>query len=425
MNDLVEHFFRHEYGRLVASLCRRLGVEHLAMVEDAAQAALAKALSGWPAAGRPDDPSAWLFRVAHNEAVGELRKQSQRARVLDRRAQAMDNDDTAAPDAAPRFETEVGDDLLRMLFVCCDPTLPIESQLAVGLKTLCGFSVAEIAHRLFATEASIYKRLARARQRLRERAAARERIIDAPPEVLAERVPAVEAVIYLLFTEGHLSSHPEAAIRRELCTEAIRLATLLAEHALGARPSTRALLALMHLHRARMDARQDESGGLVLLADQDRGRWDMADIERGMRWLAASAQGDTFSRFHAEASIAAEHCMAPSFEQTRWDKVSAAYALLERSSPSAVHRLNHAIALAQWRGPQAGLDLLADTEPPTWLAGSYMWSAVLADLHRRSGNEAAAARYRNAAIGCAPTPAIRDALVRRLAPTKSSGDQDR
>jgi RNA polymerase sigma-70 factor (ECF subfamily) len=204
------------------------------------------------------------------------------------------------------------------------------------------------------------------------------------------------------------------AIRRELCNEAIRLAAILAEHPVGQAPETFALLALMHLHVARMTARQDGSGGLLLLEEQDRQLWDRQEIQIGLEWLAKSAQGDRFSRYHAEAGIAAEHCLAPSFQETRWDRVVECYSLLERIAPSAIHRLNRAVAVAEWRGPAAGLAILKGFEPPTWLAGSYLWAAVLANLHRRCGNADAATRYRNVAFSSAPTPAIQTLLQRRL-----------
>ena len=183
---------------------------------------------------------------------------------------------------------------------------------------------------------------------------------------------------------------------------------------MGNVPETSALLALMHLHAARITARQDASGGLILLAEQDRALWDQQKIQVGLSWLADSARGDVYSRYHAEAGIAAEHCLAPSFEQTRWDRVVECYSLLEQSAPSALHKLNRAVAVAEWQGPAAGLALLEGLEPPSWLAGSYQWAAVLADLHRRCGHDDAAGRYRDVAVKSAPTQAVRELLQRRL-----------
>jgi RNA polymerase sigma-70 factor (ECF subfamily) len=406
---LVEHFFRHEYGRLVAMLSRRVGVQYIEDVEDAVQSALMTALKTWTIAGLPDNPPAWLFRVAHNNLMGELRRRTGRRRILEQNVK----EDIGTLEIGPEIflAGEVQDDLLRMLFVCCDEAIPVESQLVLALKTLGGFNIREIALRLFTSEANVYKRLGRARTRLRELPLRPEELTG---EQYSSRLPAVHKILYLVFTEGYLSSHAEMAIRRELCDEAIRLATILAEHPAGQAPETFALLALMHLHAARMTARQDSSGGLLLLEEQNRELWDQQGIQIGLEWLARSSQGDCFSRYHAEAGIAAEHCLAPSFQETRWDKVVECYALLERIAPSAIHKLNRAVAVAEWQGPAEGLAVLKGFEPPTWLAGSYMWAAVLADLHRRCGNARTATRYRDIACKSAPSPAVKELLQRRL-----------
>ncbi len=208
--------------------------------------------------------------------------------------------------------------------------------------------VREIAERLFVTEANAYKRLARARCRLREVEFDLDELTAAQ---LGSRLPTVRAILYVLFTEGYLSSHADGAIRRELCDEAIRLTHELAGHPVSAGPETFALLALMYLHSARMPARQDGSGGLLLLEEQDRANWNIREIDAGLRWLARSAEGDVFSRYHAEAGVAAEHCLAPSFGETRWDRIVACYALLEDLAPSAIHTLNRAVASPSGAGP--------------------------------------------------------------------------
>jgi RNA polymerase sigma-70 factor (ECF subfamily) len=406
---LDEHFFRHEYGRLVAVLARRVGVHHLEAAEDAAQSALLAALEAWTVSGLPENPSAWLFRVAHNRLVGELRQRARRERLVEHHAEDAAGTNDEEPTAF--LPGDVHADLLRMLFLCCDEAIPVESQLVLALKTLCGFDVREIADRLFLTEANVYKRLGRARNRLREVSFPTDELTG---EQLSSRLPAVHAILYLLFTEGYLSSHPETVIRRELCDEAMRLARLLGEHPVGETPETFALLALMHLHAARMSARQDASGGLLLLEEQDRTLWDANEIQVGLSWLARSAYGNVFTRYHAEAGIAAEHCLAASLAETRWDRVVECYELLERVAPSALHTLNRAVAVAEWRGPAEGLAVLDGLEPPSWLTGSYLWSAVLADLHRRCGHDEVAGRHRDVAVASAPTPAVRELLQRRL-----------
>jgi RNA polymerase sigma-70 factor (ECF subfamily) len=386
-----------------------VGEYYIEDVDDAVQSALMTALESWKIAGLPDNPQAWLFRVAHNSLMGVLRQRARRQRILEESAQA----DVVPPENGPEVFLlgQVRDDLLRMLFVCCDEAIPVESQLVLALKTLCGFDIREIALRLFTSEANVYKRLSRARSRLRELSAFPEELTG---EQYASRLPAVHTILYVLFTEGYLSSHAETAIRQELCNEAIRLATLLAAHPLGQEPETFALLALMYLHAARLTARQDGFGGLLLLEEQDRGLWDSQEIQLGLEWLARSAQGAYFSRYHAEAGIAAEHCLAPSFYETRWDRVVGCYTMLESIAPSPLHRLNCAVAVAEWQGPAAALAALKDFEPPTWLVGSYHWSAVLADLYRRCDDAQTAERYRVAALNSAPSPAVKELLQRRL-----------
>jgi RNA polymerase sigma-70 factor (ECF subfamily) len=402
-----EHFFRHEYGRLVALLSGRVGLRHLEAVEDAVQQALLAAVETWPRTAVPENPSAWLYQVAYNHFAGERRQRTRR--------DAIDKDRPHEPPeiAEPGvfLAGDIRDDFLRMLFICCDEAIPLESQLVLALKTLCGFDVREIADRLFTSEANVYKRLSRARSRLRELPL---KDADLTIHQLASRLLAVQTVLHQLFTEGYLSTQGKTSIRRDLCDEACRLTELLAEHPVSSTPETFALLALMHLHLARMPARQDASGGLVLLEEQDRSLLDPRHLNEGLTWLARSATGDELSRFHAEAGIAAEHCLAPSFAETRWDRIVDCYVLLERVVPSALHTLNRAIALAEWRGPAEALELLEGIQPPTWLAGSYMWSAVLADLHRRCGHPSLADEYTRAALDTAPSATIRDLLRRRL-----------
>ncbi len=361
---IVEHFFRHEYGRLVAMLVRRVGAQRIEAIEDSVQHALIAALEHWPIHGPPACASAWLYRVAVNHLVDEFRKSANRQRILERNSRTALNGSIA--EVAPTFSGEVQADLLRMLFVCCDPHIPPDWD------------------RLDSVD-------------------------------VKSRLPAVLTILYVLFTEGHLSVRVEAAMRRELCQEAIRLALILAGHSVGQCPETYALLALMHLHDARADARQDHSGVLLLLEDQDRTRWNRRGIETGLGWLARSATGTRLTRYHAEAGIAAEHCLAVSFESTRWDRIVEYYELLDKLAPSALYRLNRAIALAELEGPQAALTSLEGIEPPRWLSTSYLWPAVLADLHARAEQPELAAPYRETAIDSAPTPAIRAALRRRLA----------
>jgi RNA polymerase sigma-70 factor (ECF subfamily) len=236
---------------------------------------------------------------------------------------------------------------------------------------------------------------------------------------MAPRLPAVHSILYVLFTEGYLSSRAAGAIRRDLCEEAMRLTAELAAHSVGAVPQTFALLALMHLHSARMCGRQDESGGLLLLEEQDRSLWNAREVEVGLAWLARSAEGEVFSRYHAEAGIAAEHCLAPTFAETRWDRIVDCYELLERTDPSVLHTLNRAVAVAEHLGPIEGLAVLDRIDVPAWLERSHVWHAVRAYLQGRGGRVDLAHQHAKAALERAPSKWIADALERRLAPFMS------
>lgn len=395
---------------MLATLTRVAGIQHLALAEDAVQTAFATALDRWRTEGLPEAPGRWLYRVAYNHLVGELRGRTGRRRILEESSRAGADESDPPPS---HFSSEVRDDMLRMLFVCCHESIAVESSLVFALKTLCGFSSAEIALRLFTNEANVHKRLARVRERLRAIAPD----FETPPlPAFRARLPGVHAVLYLLFNEGYLTAEDAEPIRRDLCEEAIRLTTLVADHPVGAVPETFALLALMHLHVARLGARLDGRGDLLLLDEQDRSHWDRQRVAVGMQWLERAASGDVFSRYHTEAGIAAEHTLSPSFRETRWEKIVDLYAMLERIAPSPLHTMNRAVAVAEWRRPDAGLELLRDmTPPPSWLAGSYLWEAVLSDLHRRAGHADAAQRHRERALALAPTDAIRKLLQRRLA----------
>jgi RNA polymerase sigma-70 factor (ECF subfamily) len=389
-------------------LARRVGVRHIELVEDAVQSALMSALNAWTVQAPPDDPGGWLYKVAYNRLIQDLRQKSGRMKIL--AGAVTDPSVLASEPDSPTFSDEIRDDMLRMLFVSCDESIPWESRLVLALKTLCGFSTSEIALRLFTSEANVQKRLSRARDRLKQGPLA----VETPPLAsLRSRLPGVHGVLYLLFNEKYLAAHAEQAIRRELCDEAVRLATLLVQHPVGAIPESFALLALMHLHVARLGSRVDGVGDLLLLDEQDRSLWDAEQIRIGMEWLQRSANGDVFSRFHAEAGIAAAHCLAPSYAETRWNEIVELYALLERVAPSPLHTLNKAIAIAEWQGPEVALTVLEGLAPPSGLLGSYLWDAVLADLHRRAGHAEVALQHKERALASAPTETIGELLQRR------------
>jgi len=413
---LPDHYFRREFGRLVSVLSRRFGVHRVQLCEDAVQTALLRAMQSWPQRGPPEDKSAWLYRVALNEVLGTLRRQS-RTEASNASTEELAADSSTEDEVY--LEQEVSDDQLRMLFVCANPEIPRESQIVFALKILCGFSTEEIALRLFHSHEAIYKRLQRAR------AALREHIEDLEPpglQQLANRLPAVLEILYLLFTEGYSSAQPQQVIRRELCEEAIRLGRLLDEHPMGAVPETAALVALMYLNAARFDSRVDGAGGLLVLEEQDRSLWDRELIRIGVSYLRRSARGERFTRYHAEAAIAAEHCLAPTYRETRWQEIARLYQALDALAPSPIHTLNRAIAIAEWHGPDAGLALLEPLNPPSWLLGYYLWDATLGELYRRRGDRERAVVHLTRALAAAPTHAERGLLQRRLQACSIAGE---
>lgn len=402
---LVEHFFRHEYGRTVSALVRRFGAARIELVEDAVQHAMMKALTAWGLHGVPENAGAWLTRSASNAVLDKLRH----ARVQSDKAdtvRGMWSEAEAAP-ALPALSRELGDDELRMLFVCCDEGLKPRTQLILALKFLCGFSVSEIALRLFMGENAVKKRVSRGRQHMRALAPD----MDTPGfDKLAGRLDAVHQVLYLLFNEGYSAAQRDAHIRRELCDEALRLIAFLCAHPVASTASW-ALRGLMHMHHARLDARTDAHGGLVLLEEQDRSRWDRVEIQTGMRCLYRAGNTPPLSRYHVEAAIVLEHCTAPSYAATKWGDIAQLYAALDRMQPSPLHTMNRAVALAEHEGPEAGLALLERLTPPAWLSRYYLWDATLGRLRARAGHTAQAKVALERARDRAPTNAERDRLT--------------
>ena len=345
MPQVVENLFRREWGKMVATLTRIFGIERLELAQDVVQEALVRALQTWPYYGVPENPSAWIMRVSRNLALDQVRRET---RFRNKETDIAGFLEQQSPgDLA--FSNEINDDGLRMMFVCCHPQVPREAQVALALRTLCGFSVAEIASAFLTTETAIAKRLTRAKQRIRVARIAFE--IPAGEELTA-RLNGVLQTLYLLFNEGYKASVGQRLIREELCFEAIRLTELLAAHAAGNRPRSHALLALMFLNAARLPARTDAEGNILRLKEQNRSRWDKPMIARGMFHLAQSASGLEISEYHLQAGIAACHCAAGSFEDTDWPQILSLYDRLVELDDSPVVALNRAVAVANgtWSG---------------------------------------------------------------------------
>ena len=387
---------------MVATLVRVLGMRRVELAEDAVQDALCRALDVWKYRGVPENPSAWLFQAARNRAVDLLR----RGALADRAARRLSEQLPATVG-----EGEIRDDQLRMMFACAQPALPSEAQVAVMLKYLCGFGVGEIAQAFLTSAAAVEKRLARAK-----RAVKRERLVDLPDaRAMAKRLGAVQQALYLLFSEGYHGSHPERAIREDLCAEALRLAVLLSEHPATATPSTFALLALLCLHAARLPSRIDDAGSLVLLEAQDRTRWSRPLIEQGILFLGRSAEGPEITPFHLEAAIAAHHARAASFAETDWPAILDLYSKLFELQPSPVVALNRAIALGRVRGPDEGLRELDRIRGGRRLKNYPFLEAAAGDLHQRAGRIREARVHFGRAVALARSDSERKVLESRLA----------
>ena len=392
---------REEWGRAVAALVRAFGDVQLA--EDAVQDAFTLALERWPRDGIPASPGGWLVTVARNRAVDRLR----RARVGAAKAEEAARERVREEDPAEMDDSSsIPDDRLSLVFMCCHPALAHDAQVALTLRLLGGLTTSEIARAFLTSEATLAQRLVRAKRKIR---VARIPFRVPPDHLLPERLTAALAVLYLVFNEGYYSTASDTLVRRDLATEAIRLARVLAG-LMPDEPEARALLALMLLQHSRREARVDERGELVLLQDQDRSRWNRPEIDEGLG-LVRSAARPRPGPYALQAAIAAVHARALDVADTDWNEIAALYGELARAAPSPVVELNRAVAIAMAHGPELGLELMDQIEG---LDDYPLFHSARADLLRRlrRAGEAAAA-YRRA-LELATNAVERRFLRRRL-----------
>jgi RNA polymerase sigma factor (sigma-70 family) len=406
---LVEHFFRKEAGRLVAVLTRVFGLRNLDLVEDMVQATLVDALTAWRNRV-PDNPSGWVHRVAKNKILDALRHHQIGQRVIE----GLATESAQQVQELDRLflDNEIEDSQLEMMFACCHPRLTRENQLALTLKALCGFGNSEIGRALLVPEETVKKRLQRATQSLLQH---QTRLEVPPPDELLSRLDSVHQVLYLLFNEGYSTSEGDLAIRTELCEEAARLCHLLCSHPRFATPSTNALMALMLFHAARLDARLDPGGSLLLMDEQDRSRWDQRLIARAQEFLDAAAQGTVVSPFHLEAGIALLHCSAESYGRTDWRAILRLYDALLAVHRSPVYELNRAIVVAQIDGPRAGIQTLNEAGLDAALRHYHLFDATLGEFYRRAGDYDRARQHFETARTKTNSPFDHELLDRRLA----------
>jgi RNA polymerase sigma-70 factor (ECF subfamily) len=405
LTDPLAELIRIEGGQVLATLIRLTG--DIDRAEDAVQDAAATAAATWRRDGVPDRPGAWLTTVAKRKALDRLRRESRRS-AKEQEAQRrllVDDDHDATSGAGPD-----GDDRLRLLFTCCHPALGYEAQVALALRTICGLSTAEIAAAFLVPEPTAGQRISRAKAKIRT---ARIPYRVPEPHELPDRLDPVLATVYLVFITGHHAPAGPVLARVDLATEAIRLGRLLSE-LMPDEGECRGLLALMLATDARRRARLDEHGDLVLLADQDRRRWDHAKIAEAAALVEATLRRGRPGPHLIQAAIACLHGLAPTAPETDWAQIAELYGLLEQRQPTPVVRVNRAVAVAEVAGPEAGLALLeplTDTSIERW----HLYWSTRADFLRRLGRQADAAAAYSRAIACEPNETDRRFLLTRLA----------
>ena len=397
-SDDIARVFREEHGRAVAVLIRVLGDIDLA--EDAVQDAFTVAVERWPAEGLPPSPAGWIITTARNRAIDRLRREASRAR---RHTEALL---LHAPDQPREEEGSVRDDRLRLIFTCCHPALALPAQVALTLRLLGGLSTPEIARAFLVPEATLAQRIVRAKNKIREAGIPYRVPRDAD---LPDRLASVLAVVYLVFTEGHTATSGEQLVREDLCAEAIRLGRLLVE-LMPDEPEARGLLALMLLTDARRDARAGDGGELVLLADQDRSRWDRAQIAEGHDLVRQCLRRNAPGPYQLQAAINAVHTDATSVADTDWGQVVRLYDQLMAIEPTPVVALNRAVAVAETDGPAAALEIVDGLDLTTF----HAFHAVRADLLRRLGRDQEASRAYEAALALTDNDPERRFLARQV-----------
>jgi len=398
----IEEIFRTEHGRILATLIRVLGDFDVA--EEALQEAFEAALEQWPAAGMPDNPVAWLIGTARHKAIDRLRRRARLAQKQDEIARHLEL-------LAEEEEAPVPEDRLRLIFTCCHPALATEAQVALTLRTLGGLSTEEIARAFLVPASTMAQRIVRAKAKIRAARIPYQVPLD---DALTERLEAVMVVVYLVFNEGYAASFGDRLVRHELCDQAIRLGRMLVE-LLPSRAESKGLLALMLLHDARRETRLDGAGDIVLLEDQDRARWDRAQIDEGAELVEfALREGRPPGPYALQAAIAAVHAQAPTAAATDWAQIAALYDVLARVHPTPVVELNRAVAVAMSAGFERGLALVDELDHGGELDSYHLLPVARAELLRRLGRHTEAAESYRRALELVSNDAERRYLERRL-----------
>ena len=412
LTETIDHLFRKEWGKLVATLTKVFGVHNLQMAEDVVQDTLLTALNNWKINGLPNNPTAWLYTAAKNKAIDLLRKQSKTSRYINIDNPLLQSEYTLAQTMTDLVSTnDIDDDQLKMMFVCCNPALSNEAQVAMVLKTLCGFSVTEIAKAFLSKYDTIEKRLYRAKQVFKEKNIE----FDLPnKESLLARTETVLLVLYLVFNEGYNSTEHSSLIRNDLMDEAMRLCRLLCNSKKIPKQNAMALNALMCFTAARNKARIDKAGNILLLKQQNRSLWDTELIHAGIFYLEQSADGDSFSKYHLEAGIAYEHARAETYDKTNWQNILNWYNLLNELYPSPVVALNRAIIVAEIEGAAKAIETIQAIPQLSWLKNYYLLPATLGELYTQLGETEKAKACFKEAIQLTKAPKEKKLLEEKL-----------
>ncbi|WP_462251610.1 RNA polymerase sigma factor [Ekhidna sp.] len=373
--QLVDHFFRTEYGKAVSHLTSKFGASNLELAEDSVQEALIKAMQTWPYAQIPDNPTGWILRVARNKMIDQLRRdQKSNNQEVPERAEEM-NDDLSLQ--------EINDDMVRMMFACCHPSLSQEYQIILTLKILGGLSIREISSSLLKKEETVAKAYTRAKKKFKKEEI---KLLLPPAHEIEKRLDMVLKIIYLLFNEGYKSAEGDKLMRTDLCEDAIRLNKILIESEICNTPAANALMALMHFHVSRFNARIDEHGNAITLEYQDRSKWDQNLIQQGLMYLDRATEETAVSEYFIQAAISATHCRATTFEETDWTSILALYDLQLQLTPSPIVELNRVVALEKVHGPLLSVKEIERLEATQFFEEYYLFYAIKSEMLKKLGN---------------------------------------